>query len=391
MNCKKRCLLILPRKIFPVVSGYANHRKNLIEILHRHYQLSIVIISECKISQEEQNFFETHSCYFKYITIPRWRYLWNAFLSVFTRQPVQVGYFYFGKVQRVINDLLGHQDIVIGSLIRSMKYLLKTPAGCRIIFDMVDSISINYQRSMKNVTSFFWKLIYQIETNRLLRYEKYWVENSYATILFNWQECEYWKPFGNVCLVPHGVNAKLFDYDKEDIHYRSSVVFIGKMDYQPNIDAVRWYVENVHSRVGEQLPFIIVGADPTSEILNLARNYTNIVVSGFVEDPFIILKSSMAVVAPMQTGAGIQNKVLEAMALGTVNVLTSLAARPIVGATNGTHFLVVDTADDFCAIITDIATHAQKYDKIKQTARNFIRQHYTWPAYEEKYIQVITK
>ncbi|MDR1022895.1 MAG: glycosyltransferase [Prevotellaceae bacterium] len=388
-DLKKQCLLILPRKIFPVVGGYANHRKNLIEILHRHYRLSIVAISDDRLSPEEQNFFQTHSSYFKYIAIPRWRYLWNAFCAIFTRQPLQVGYFYFHKVQRVVDDLLPRQDIVIGSLCRSMKYLKKAPADCRIVFDMVDSIAINYKRAVEKVSSFFWKLIYQVESGRLLRYEKYWVERAYATMLFNWQECSYWKAHGNACLLPHGVNARLLDYDKTDARYSSSIAFIGKMDYQPNVDAVRWYAENVHSRIGKQVPLIVVGAYPTREIVKLARKYANITVTGFVEDPFVILKSAAAVVAPMQTGAGIQNKVLEAMALGTVNILTPLAARPIEKAVNGEHFLVADSADDFCSVITDVMEHTQKYDKIKQKARDFIRQHYTWQAYEKEYIRIV--
>jgi glycosyltransferase involved in cell wall biosynthesis len=388
-NRKKQCLLILPRKIFPVVGGYENNRKNLIEILHKHYQLNIVVVSDNKMSQDEQIFFKEHSFYFKHITISHWRYLWNAFCSIFTSQPLQVGYFYFNKVQRIIDDLLPCQDIVIGSLIRSMKYLQKASKDSYIINDMVDSIAINYQRSAKNVSSFFWKFIYRIENVRLFKYEKYWVERAYATMLFNWQECDYWKAYGNACLLPHGVNAKLFDYDKTDDHYYTSVAFIGKMNCQPNVDAVRWYIENVHSRLGKQIPLIIVGAYPTQEIVNLARRYNNITITGFVEDPFVILKSAMAVIAPMQTGAGIQNKVLEAMALGTITILTSLAARPIDKAMNGEHFLVADSADDFCNIITDIMEHTQKYDKIKQNARDFIQQHYTWQAYEKEYIRII--
>jgi glycosyltransferase involved in cell wall biosynthesis len=389
MKRKEHCLLILPRKIFPVVGGYANYRKNLIEILYRHYHLSVVAISDSRMSAEEKDFFEQHTHQLKYITVPRWRYLWNAFRALFAQVPVQVGYFYFGKVQRAVNDLLPHQNIAVGSLVRSMKYLENTPPGCKVVFDMADSIGLNYQRSAKNVSSLFWKLMYQVEAGRLLRYEKYWVERSGVTMLFNRQECEYWKKHGKVCLLPHGVNEKLLSYSTADAGYRSSVAFIGKMDYQPNVDAVRWYIKNVHSRIGERIPLVVVGAYPTAEILKLARGSKNVTVTGFVDDPFIILKSALAVVAPMQTGAGIQNKVLEAMALGSINVLTPLAARPIVGATNGEHFLVADTADDFCNTIMEVAEHAQKYEKIKQAARSFIQQRYTWQACEEKYVQAI--
>ena len=251
---KKKCLLILPRNIFPVVSGYSNHRKNAVEILHRHYYMSIIVISHKQLSEEERIFFEHNSDYFQYITIPRWRHILGAFISIFSSLPIQVGYFYFNRVQRIVDDLLPNQDIVIGSLIRTMKYIQNTPADCKIIFDMIDSIGLNYQRSSKKVASFFWRTMYQLEANRLLNYEAYWIKRSCVTMLFNKYECDYWSAYGNVRLLPHGVNDKALRYETIDSRYSRSVIFIGKMDYQPNIDAVQWYIKNVHSPATPAVP-----------------------------------------------------------------------------------------------------------------------------------------
>jgi glycosyltransferase involved in cell wall biosynthesis len=386
---KKKCLLILPRNIFPVVGGYSNHKKNVIEILHRHYNMTVVIISHKPISEEERVFLENNSTCFQYITIPRWRHVLGAFTAVFSPLPIQVGYFYFRQVQRIVDDLLQNQDMVIGSLIRTMKYTQNTPSDCRIIFDMIDSIGLNYQHSAKKVRSLFWRLLYQIEAHRLLRYEAYWIKRSCVTMLFNKQECNYWSSYGNVRLLPHGVNNAALCYDKVDAGYSLSVAFIGKMDYQPNIDAVQWYIKNVHSCIGDRIPFVIIGAYPTPEILSLPRDNSNVTVTGFIEDPFLIIHSAMAVVAPMQTGGGIQNKVLEAMALGAVNILTSSAAAPIIGGINGEHFLIADTPGEFRAIILDILAYPDKYKKIRQASRNFISRSYTWQAYEKEYIQAI--
>jgi glycosyltransferase involved in cell wall biosynthesis len=338
---------------------------------------------------EELLFYKNNSSYFNIIIIPRWRFLLNAVVAIFSSLPIQVGYFYFVRVQRVINTLLPNQDIVIGSLIRTMNYLKYTPQNCRIIFDMVDAIGINYKQSIERVTSAFWRLIYRIEINRLFSYEKYWVKRAHATMLFNKYEYDYWNVYGKVCLMPHGVKKELLFYSKTDPRYFGSVVFIGKMDYRPNIDAVLWYIEHIHIRIGQQIPFIIVGAYPTSKISNLTFKYPNITITGFMEDPYAILNSSMVVVAPMQTGAGIQNKVLEAMALGTINIITSLAAKPIIGAVHGEHFLIADTADDFCNTILDIFTRPEKYNSIKEAARDFISRYYTWKAYEREYIKAI--
>jgi glycosyltransferase involved in cell wall biosynthesis len=386
---KKKCLLILPRNIFPVVYGYAIHKKNLIEILNRHYQLSIVIISDKKISDEEYRFFKHNSFYFKFVVFPKWKYYFNAFSDIFSSLPIQVNYYYFRKVQSIIDSLLPDHDIVIGSLIRTMRYLEKTPEKCRIIFDAIDSIALNYKKSSKNVSSILWKILYRIEANRLLKYEEYWVKRAYSTMFFNKFECDYWSTHGNALLMPHGVNNALFNYNKSNVKYASFVSFIGKMNYQPNIDAALWYINNIHSKIGDTIPFIIIGAYPTRHILSVAESKKNITVTGFIDDPYLIVNSSAVVVAPMQTGAGIQNKVLESMALGKINIVTSLAAKPIIGAIDGIHFIVADTVEEYCNKIVDVISNPQKYKNIGKEARDFIKTDYTWDYYETKYISAI--
>ena len=391
MDVPKNCLLIIPRNIFPVVSGYAMHKKNLIEILNRHYRLSIVIISDKKPEEEEERFYKNNSFCFHYTVIPKWRYYLNAFLGVFSSLPIQVNYYYFRIVQKIIDSLLPKQDIVIGSLIRSMKYLEKMPEKRGIIFDAIDSIGLNYQKSSGNVSSILWKIIYTIEAGRLLKYEKYWIERAYATMFFNKDECDYWSAYGNTLLMPHGVNNALFSYNKTENRYASFVSFIGKMNYQPNVDAALWYINNVHSKIGDKIPFIIVGAYPAKRILAAAENKKNITVTGFVDDPYMIINSSAVVVAPMQTGAGIQNKVLESMALGKINIITSLAAKPIIGAVNGIHFLIADTDEEYCNKITDVLIYPEKYESIGKSARSFIKTNYTWDEYESKYISALNQ
>ena len=255
---------------------------------------------------------------------------------------------------------------------------------------MVDSIGLNYQRSRTEVKSVFWKLIYNIETKRLLRYERDWVQKADVSYLVNNDEKNYWKQYGrNVQLVPHGVKPDLFEYDERDSRYTDKVVFIGKMDYQPNVDAVEWYVRKVHSRIGDKIPLIIIGAFPPKKLLRLVKQYDNVEVTGFVQHPYRILNSALAVVAPMQTGGGIQNKVLEGMAIGQINVVSGLAARPILGAIDGEHLLIADTAEQYIQILTKLRENRAHFAFIGEKARSFIRSHYTWDAFENAYIEGI--
>lgn len=101
-----------------------------------------------------------------------------------------------------------------------------------------------------------------------------------------------------------------------------------------------------------------------------------------------ILKSSLCIVAPMQTGGGIQNKILECMALGTINIVSSLAAKPI-GGVHGEHFLVMDEPKEIAQTINDIYINPQKYEHIKVKGREFIKNNFTWTIYENKVMELI--
>ena len=389
-NNKANCLLILPRPIFPVVCGYALKNQALIQILNKRYNLTLVVISDHNPTEEERAFYDANSFECRVFVFGKYRYLINAFTSLFSKDPLQMGYFYFGKVQKYIDSIMDRQDITIGALIRTMKYLKRSNARVKV-FDMVDSIGLNYQRSLSNVKSLLWKSIYRIETDRLLRGEQMLIEDSDITFLFNWNEAEYCSRYGNVQLVPHGVNDTLFSYEKKDSELSKGVTFLGKMDYQPNIDAVLWYLSNVHSKIGDMIPFYVVGASPTEAVRREAAKYPNVTITGFVEDPYLYIKSSLAVVAPMQTGGGIQNKVLEAMGLGKVVITTTLSASPIKEAQNGRHIIIADTPDDFINEINRLSENPEKAEAIGKEARNLIHERYTWSAYGKKYIGEIDK
>jgi len=90
----------------------------------------------------------------------------------------------------------------------------------------------------------------------------------------------------------------------------------------------------------------------------------------------------------MRTGGGIQNKVLESMALGTINIISKLAAIPI-GGENGKDYIVEDNAKRIADIINDIFINKEKYSFLKENSKKYILENYTWSKYEEKYHKII--
>ena len=384
---KKNVLVVMSRFPYPPIGGDRLKNYNLLKLLSNHYQIHLVVITDEKVTDKyisEIDIFVNKQTIFKK---KKWQTHLNALKSLIFGEPIQAEYYYFRDVHKFIDSEIKNNDFAIATLIRTAKYL-KNIDKPRYL-DMVDSIALNYQRSHKNVKSIFWKIIYKIETIRLLNFEKQYVKMYNNTFLVNKEETEHWLQHGNVTWIPNGVNSMLFDYKKTDNKYKNYIAFFGNMLYQPNIDAVLWFVKNVFIHLDKDIKFIIVGQKPKKVIQDLAVKYENIEVTGFVEDPYEILNSVFAIVAPMKTGGGIQNKILECMALGKVNIVSSLGADPIFGAQNNKHLLKADDKDEWIYLINDIFSNREKYMHIEDESNRFIRGNFTWENYEKKLIQML--
>lgn len=387
MSSRQKVLLLTSILPYPPVSGVKLKSYNLLKILSKHYDVHLVTITDETLDSETEKELNKFTVKTKVFTKPKYRFCLNALKFLFNKLPIQVNYYYFRDVKKYIDEISNDVDFAICTLIRTSEYLkdFKRPK----YLDIIDSIALNYQRSKEKVRSLFWKIIYKIETNRLLNYERKCVAEFDNTFFVNKFEAEYWSKFGKTTWIPNGVDEKLLKYDKKNDKYKNCIVFFGKMNYQPNIDAVLWFVENVFEKIDRNIRFVIVGTDPTKKILKLAKLNERIEVTGFLDDPYEILNSSLLAVAPMQTGGGIQNKVLETMALGTINIVSSLAAKPIIGANHNEHLLVSDDPDEIAKFVNDIYNNPTKYSFIKENAKKLIKNSYSWANYEKKLIQVI--
>jgi len=387
LNYKSRTILFLSSRLpFPPVGGGRLRNYWLLKILSRHFKVHLVSIAEEEVPEDFYRWAEELGISFKIFRKTKKDFYLNVLKGLLNNLPLQVNYYYFKDVQDYIDSIYQNFDLLFVTLIRTAKYVIDK--NKHKIFDMVDSISLNYKRSKKKTKSIFWKLVYHIESRKLLQFERYCIEKFDKTLFVNREEEEFYNAPLKTAWIPNGVSKNLLVYNKYVPRWKNSVVFFGKMDYQPNIDAVLWFVENVLPNLDENLQFVVVGAYPSKSLKKLEKKYSNLKILGYMEDPYIILKSALCVIAPMQTGGGIQNKVLESMALGTINIVSSLAAKPI-GAEDGKHFLVCDDPERMVELIRDIARNPSKYEHIKKNAREFIKHNFTWSIYEEKLLEII--
>ena len=159
----------------------------------------------------------------------------------------------------------------------------------------------------------------------------------------------------------------------------ANLAFLGTMDYRPNIDGVMWFGREILPKVLRAAPgttFSIIGGRPAAAIRRLGRR-PGVRVTGFVDDVVAELAAADLFVAPLRIARGVQNKVLEALALGLPVVATPQALEGI-DAQAGEHLLVADNAEDFAAAVIELLRRPEEARAMGQAARRHMGRYYRW-------------
>lgn len=156
-----------------------------------------------------------------------------------------------------------------------------------------------------------------------------------------------------------------------------SLFHIGSMEWEPNIHAMRWFIDEVWNRLSVQFPnlqFHIAGRGMSDEFKQLASK--NLVIEGEVDDAVSFMQSKQIMVVPLFSGSGIRVKILEGMALGKAIVATSLGAQGIA-CEHGKNILIANTADEFCQCIGQLLNNPLLCETLGNEARKLVAEKYS--------------
>ncbi|MFC3120837.1 TIGR03087 family PEP-CTERM/XrtA system glycosyltransferase [Agaribacter flavus] len=173
-------------------------------------------------------------------------------------------------------------------------------------------------------------------------------------------------------------------------HSSLEFLFVGVMDYKPNVDAVLWFVENVWPQIVSKYPqarFRIVGMSPIPKVIKLADR-KGIEVTGKVNDVSEYFRSADIFVAPFTIARGVQNKILQAMATG-LPVITSSKGAEGINCKHRQDILIADEPDTFLASL-DFLLEGDHFRTISQHARQKIVEEYSWEKHLQVFKQTIT-
>src|SRR5690606_42012856 len=157
------------------------------------------------------------------------------------------------------------------------------------------------------------------------------------------------------------------------------LVFTGSMSYPPNIETAEFIVNQVLPELRKQKPditLLLAGSTPHKRVLQLAKT-TGVEVSGWMDDIRDAYAQGRIFLAPMQIGTGLQNKLLEAMAMELPCVTSHLANRSLK-AENHKELLVAEDVDSYVGMIIKLLESDQERSKLGAAGRVFVQQHFSW-------------
>jgi len=292
-------------------------------------------------------------------------------------------------VDRTIRDEKIDAAVVFSSAMA--QYVLRA-TNLRTLVDFVDMDSAKWTQYAPNHR---WPMswLYRREGERLLAFERAVAQQADHAFFVTEEETELFcrsvpECRGRVEPMCNGVDSEFFSPDNVMVSPYSAddipLVFTGAMDYWPNVDAVTWFSTEIFPALLQRWPrlrFYIVGRSPTSAVQDLACDH--IVVTGTVPDVRPYLQHATIVVAPLRLARGIQNKVLEAMAMGVPVVASQECAGP-VDAVPGWDFLTAKTVEDYQREIEALLNSPERALSMGKAARKQVLARYSWGAHLSK-------
>ena len=327
---------------------------------------------------------------FHVVQISKWKIPFRLFFALFHNLPFQVEYFLERKNKRAIETIIQkfEPNHIYCQLIRTSDYV-KDLFQFDKTLDYMDAFSAAAMRrakTEKGISKIFWK----IENERVKKYERSIFDyfKHHAIISEQDRNLLAIPSNKNISIVPNGVDT--FHFKNSNQNKKHDLVFAGNMNYPPNIAAAIFLVEEILPKLIAQFPEItvlIAGANPSSDVQNLASE--NVTVSGWMNDIREAYCESRVFVAPMFIGAGMQNKILEAMSSELPVVTTSLAAEAFPEK-NLSKLIEANTAFEFAKAIQYYLLNEAAQEEDGKKNRIYVEEKYSWKISNQKLDQCIS-
>jgi sugar transferase (PEP-CTERM/EpsH1 system associated) len=311
--------------------------------------------------------------------------------ALLTGRALSEAKFYRSAVQAQFNQCLneGSYDVLVvcaSSLLRYLKvypYFDELAKQTRVMLDFMDLDSDKWGQ-YANASGLLMRMIYRREQRLVAKLEQQAAQLIDAGFFISDKEVALFQAqhpnldLAHIHTLGNGIDTQYFSPGTRVSHQLNTFLFVGVMDYKPNVDAVLWFVEYVWPTLlkrNHNAQLIVAGMQPTAEILAL-DSQPSIQVTGFVDDIVPTFQAADVFVAPFQIARGVQNKILQAMACGLPVITSPLGAEGII-AEHGSELLLAEDAAGYVSHVTQLQSQ-DNYERVASRCRQRILHEYSW-------------
>ncbi|MBR4136453.1 MAG: glycosyltransferase [Bacteroidales bacterium] len=375
-----KLLVLLSRFPYPLEKGDKLRAYHQIRQLATRHEVYLVALSDHAVPDEDVQQLapycqEVHVLYNHSI-----RRFWNLGKAFLTGKPIQCGYFYSLSHQKKIDQLIEtiRPDYIYCQLFRMAEYVKDKPV--KKVLDYQDVFSKGMWRRYERAP-WYDKPFFKMEAKRVARYEtKIFDLFDHKTIITEIdRDLIPHEQRHDIVVVPNGVDFDTFTHDGKEKNY--DLIFSGNMNYAPNVDAAEYLCKDIFPHLHVEFPnlrIVLCGANPSPRVKALESDFVK--VTGWVDSMAEWYAQSKIFIAPMRMGTGLQNKLLEAMAMEMPCVTSTLAGKPLVGADKDKACVICNTTADYVNAIRHLLQDEQYYQNLASQGNQYVHQHYDWTA-----------
>jgi glycosyltransferase involved in cell wall biosynthesis len=380
-------VIILSRFPYPLEKGDKLRAYHQIKGLSERFNIILICLTDKLISNENKNALDPYCDCVYIFKLNKILQIINLTLNLLSEKPFQTAYFWQYHIHKKISKLLNkiEPDFILAQLIRTTEYV-KDYHACPKLLDYMDAFSKGIERRIPE-QNLFSKFLFKQEYIRLKEYERYIFDFFEEHIIISEQDRNYiiHNKSNEIAILKNGVDKNLFE-TRTNILKSFDLLFTGNMSYPPNIAASLYIANKILPLLDEGVNLLISGVTPHVTIRKLASS--SIEVTGWVNNISESYLKSRVFIAPMFLGTGLQNKLLEAMALGIPCVTTTMA-NTALGAKPEESILIANDEFEFKEQINRLLNDEILYNKIKQNALTFVKSNFSWTTLNEQLTELI--
>ncbi|MBO7201434.1 MAG: glycosyltransferase [Bacteroidales bacterium] len=384
-----KILVVLPRFPYPLEKGDKLRAYHQIRCLAKNNDVSLFCVSHKPVTDKDIEQLKPYCSSIKVVKPSKITVFFSILKAFFSIDSLQIsGYWNTKKIRMeyLRFERKQHPDVLYCQMIRTMEWVKKSKVPK--VLDFQDCLSKNVERRMYKAKGLKRKMLhYEFKMLRSCEYDAFSIYDAFTIISRPDRDAIPHRRNDEIAVLPNGVDTSRFyprTYEK-----KYDLLFCGNMHYPPNIDATLYLTKEVMPLVWKERPdttLMLAGANPVSEVRKLQSD--RVTVTGWVEDMTDCYAKSKLFVAPMQIGTGLQNKLLEAMAM-KLPCITSMLANSALCANEQTQVAVAHTPQDYADKILQLLGDSDKCATLAQNGYEYVLGKYTWDTYNAELEQIL--